>query len=662
MATPDISIITTAYNAMPYLARTLDSVLEQTLDAERIEVVAVDDGSTDGTSEELDRFAAQHANVRVVHLEENSGGPSRPRNVGLDNARGHYVLFLDSDDHMAPEALERMLAMAEEHSSDVLLGRVIGTGGRSSPMSMFRNDQPRADLFESNVYRTLNVFKLFRRELVERLGLRFDEGMNCGEDQPFTAAAYLNADTISVLASYKCIFWHLREDGQNNSTRRQDLMARSDVVEVMLTLLAEQLDPGPRRDRLASRHFELDALVAMRCLLAEPSRDRQLQAIDRMQGWIAEHYTENVEESMPVFPRVCHALVRDGRLDELLELLRYEQRGETPAKVVRDGRLFVAYPFFGDPDVGLPDSCFEESDRVAAWRRLETAEWRGPVLRIEAHARLTRVWDATPRASIVLQRRDSDEERVVSCEQEEWPETDGGLRLACDIDMRSAASGEPLGRGLWDLHVRLDHHGLVRDGRLGASRCESLDTRARARCVDLGRDLREPVVSYFTQGYSNLTLDVGDLNSQIGPPLQIGTVAWAENGRPALTVEASSPLGNLPSKAVALELLAAETIYLVECASTETAEGSRLAASVELAHAADGKPLPAAAYELRLTLSCGETSAELPVPVREELPTLRWWRKGIPYHARCSKDAKKPLTLTITRVRLLRAIQRRVAG
>ena len=196
MTAPDVSVIMPVYNAMPYVTRALTSVLEQSLPAKRVEIVAVDDGSTDGSGDELDRLAAAHPNMRIVH-QENSGGASKPRNVGLDLAHGRYIFFLDADDHLGPKALERMLAMADEQGSDVLLGRVVGTGGRPSPQTMFRSDQPIADLFESNVYRTLNVLKLFRRDLIERLGLRFREDMRCGEDQPFTATAYLEA-SVSI--------------------------------------------------------------------------------------------------------------------------------------------------------------------------------------------------------------------------------------------------------------------------------------------------------------------------------------------------------------------------------------------------------------------------------------------------------------------------------
>ncbi|MGJ3559469.1 glycosyltransferase family 2 protein [Streptomyces sp. INA 01156] len=126
---------------MPYLTRCLESVVSQSLGLDRLEVVAVDDGSTDGTGKELDRFAQEYPDaVRVVH-QENSGGPSAPRNTGLELARGRYVIFVDADDHLGTEALERMLAVADEQGSDVVLGRVVGVN-RASPKRVFTGNLP----------------------------------------------------------------------------------------------------------------------------------------------------------------------------------------------------------------------------------------------------------------------------------------------------------------------------------------------------------------------------------------------------------------------------------------------------------------------------------------------------------------------------------------
>src|SRR5215217_4227556 len=100
---PDVTVIVGAYEAMPYLVRCLESVEAQTLGADRLEIVAVDDGSRDGTGEYLEDFAAVSKVPTRVVRQANSGGPSGPRNVGLGLARGRYVFFLDADDYLGDE-------------------------------------------------------------------------------------------------------------------------------------------------------------------------------------------------------------------------------------------------------------------------------------------------------------------------------------------------------------------------------------------------------------------------------------------------------------------------------------------------------------------------------------------------------------------------------
>ncbi|GEC09801.1 hypothetical protein SSP24_74560 [Streptomyces spinoverrucosus] len=95
---PDVTVLIGAYEAMPYLVECLASVEAQTIGPERIEVIAVDDSSTDGTGECLEEFTARVPMPVTVIRQENSGGRSGPRNIGLGKATGRYVFFLDADD------------------------------------------------------------------------------------------------------------------------------------------------------------------------------------------------------------------------------------------------------------------------------------------------------------------------------------------------------------------------------------------------------------------------------------------------------------------------------------------------------------------------------------------------------------------------------------
>ncbi|NED59619.1 glycosyltransferase, partial [Streptomyces sp. SID10244] len=114
-------------------------------------------------------------------------------NRALDIATGRYVYFIGSDDYLGEEALERMVAYADEHGSDVVVGKMVGTNGRYVHQALYKQNDPDVSLAGSALPFTLANTKLFRRELVEQHKLRFPEHLPVGSDQPFTIEACVRA-------------------------------------------------------------------------------------------------------------------------------------------------------------------------------------------------------------------------------------------------------------------------------------------------------------------------------------------------------------------------------------------------------------------------------------------------------------------------------------
>ena len=123
--TPKISVIVPVYNTEKYLHRCIDSILSQTFTD--FELLLINDGSKDSSGAICDEYAAKDNRVRVFHKE--NGGVSSARNLGLDNAQGEWIAFVDSDDYMFPDMLERMLSALELKKSDIVICGTTETGG-----------------------------------------------------------------------------------------------------------------------------------------------------------------------------------------------------------------------------------------------------------------------------------------------------------------------------------------------------------------------------------------------------------------------------------------------------------------------------------------------------------------------------------------------------
>ena len=110
-----ISVAVAVYNSDAFLERAIESILNQTY--RNLEVILVDDGSTDGCPEICDRYAAQDSRVRVIHKK--NGGLFSSRNVGIEQASGTYLAFVDGDDWLEPDMYEKMLSCLKEQEADL---------------------------------------------------------------------------------------------------------------------------------------------------------------------------------------------------------------------------------------------------------------------------------------------------------------------------------------------------------------------------------------------------------------------------------------------------------------------------------------------------------------------------------------------------------------
>ena len=208
---PVVSIVIPVYNTREYLPVCLNSILNQTIGAERLEIIIVDDGSTDGSAEYLKEFAEQNQNVKLFSLPQNTGDLGYVRNIGIKAATGEWLYCVDSDDWLGAEALERLVKHAEEWGSDVIQGKMMNVEGAESKgrFAYFSSNRPsivKGNLkTDKEITATVGPMRLIRMDLLKEKGIQFPEGI-WYEDAIFIIEVLFSAKCISVANDYEYYF------------------------------------------------------------------------------------------------------------------------------------------------------------------------------------------------------------------------------------------------------------------------------------------------------------------------------------------------------------------------------------------------------------------------------------------------------------------------
>ena len=196
-----LSIIIPVYNVEPYIAKCLDSCLQQDLPADEYEIIVVNDGSPDNSVVIVKDYMQRYLNVRLVNRE--NGGLSAARNTGLKEAKGEYVWFVDSDDWIEPNVLKGLLDKAYKDKLDVLCfnlqlafpdGHTEHYNVSSEKECVYRG----SDFICKVGMPPAAWAALYNRDFLENHALAFYEGI-LHEDQEFTPRAYCLAERISFV-------------------------------------------------------------------------------------------------------------------------------------------------------------------------------------------------------------------------------------------------------------------------------------------------------------------------------------------------------------------------------------------------------------------------------------------------------------------------------
>ncbi|MEU9402384.1 glycosyltransferase family A protein [Streptomyces sp. NPDC048242] len=455
---PRVAVVVIGYDDAAHVADAVRSALRQGPAVG--EVIAVDDCSTDGSAELLERLAVHDPRLRVVRRSANSGGCGTPRNTGIDAVTLPYVMFLDSDDILPAGAVDALLRAAVDADAEVAAGLCVRRelpSGREHPWhpalyaapAVLAGPDERPRLVED----TLCVNKLYRTAFLREHGIRFPEGRFLYEDYVFTARVLAAAPRVALVPD-RVYTWNVRRsadrlslsldrDGIDNWRSRTRACAQAD--EILLRAGRETLARAARAKFL---DYELRMYV----------RDLGLRNAEYRRAWW-EHtreflgrYDDADWESDPAAPgpltgRVIMACPEPAELPRLRELAARPARLLPPYARAADGT-----PVWSDglPQVSLAPLLTRPASALPVMVDAELlVRMRGSRLRLRLHELYGRVADAGPLA-VTAEWRFRATGRTARRATVPFAPTAPGLWTAeAPVDLTG------LGSGVWDLCLTL---------------------------------------------------------------------------------------------------------------------------------------------------------------------------------------------------------------
>lgn len=250
-----ISVIVPVYRAENFLRRCIDSILTQTFS--NIELLLIDDGSPDRSGEICDEYAEKDNRVRVIHKK--NGGVSSARNMGLDHLTGDFFMFVDADDYLSLDALEKLAAKQKETTADIVTGKICKLTNETTYYicePAFSSAEEMLFHLVSQVSNHENVARLIRTDVVTKNSLRFLPDIKIGEDWLFLVQITLHVHKIAQIDDLVYVYDYTNEaSAMHNITKSQYKWNLADII--VLSEMKKELVDMPSKFMVAINHLIL---------------------------------------------------------------------------------------------------------------------------------------------------------------------------------------------------------------------------------------------------------------------------------------------------------------------------------------------------------------------------------------------------------------------
>ncbi|WP_313586766.1 glycosyltransferase family 2 protein [Exiguobacterium sp.] len=343
------SIIIPVYNKATYLSTCIASIQELMLDHSTIEAIFVDDGSTDESLSILHTAAQTMDFIRIIELPENTGSPAQPRNVGIEEATGTYVTFLDADDRLDPVGFPRLVAQAASHDADIAFGQTIKhTDTSIQKVGRFASFTTANQLVPYEIDKVFRAVgppgKILKRSVLLEHNIRFSQ-MQFGEDKLFFFEAISKCQTASMNPAP---VYHVNRFAMNDSLVGQTSIFEKTTFNLQVLEKTLELDiPAVAKTHALSRLIEMDFLSRLfnnKRFLEHPQQQTFFDLFREMIAVFERHGADPADFIFDDIFQKQYALLQQKDYDSFVTFITLLVQKHKARRYVSENRLYYRMP------------------------------------------------------------------------------------------------------------------------------------------------------------------------------------------------------------------------------------------------------------------------------------------------------------------------------
>ncbi|UKS57360.1 glycosyltransferase family 2 protein [Exiguobacterium acetylicum] len=344
-----ISIIIPVYNKAAYLSTCIESIQALTLYYSTIEAIFVDDGSTDESLSILHTAAKTMDFIRIIELPENTGSPAQPRNVGIEEATGTYVTFLDADDRLDSVGFPQLVAQAASNDADIAFGQTIKhTDTSIQKVGRFASFTTANQLVPYEIDKVFRAVgppgKILKRSVLIEHNIRFSP-MKFGEDKLFFFEAISKCQTASMNPAP---VYHVNRFAMNDSLVGQTSIFEKTAFNLQVLEKTLELDiPAVAKTHALSRLIEMDFLSRLfnnKRFLEHPQHQTFFDLFHEMIAVFERHNADPADFIFDDIFQKQYALLQQEDYDSFVAFITLLVQKHKAPRYTSEGRLYYRMP------------------------------------------------------------------------------------------------------------------------------------------------------------------------------------------------------------------------------------------------------------------------------------------------------------------------------